>query len=1307
MRMKRLSLILLGATALTTPALAQQLPTAPTVAAGTVNIATPTPGDMTITQGTHNAIVNWQSFSIGIGGTVHVNQPNVNAALLNRVTGASPSTIAGQLTGTGQVFVVNPNGIAITSTGVVETAGFAASTLGISNQDFLARNYVFKGDGSSAAVSNAGEITIAPGGYAALLGGRVSNSGSIVAPFGKIGLGSAEMVTMDLMGEGFLEVAIPSLVPGDDPLVSNSGLLSANGGYIQMTAAAASDLARNVINLSGTAEARSVSGVNGAIVLSGDGGAVKVTGTINTSTAPAQPKPATAIVPIPAARPSYRGGDITITGGAIQLADATIDASGYDGGGDIKIGGDFHGDGRVPTSTRLNVDFLTSIAADALIDGNGGTVVLWSDDYTQFDGSISAKGAGPEGAGGFVEVSGKRVLSMTGDVTTWAPSGKFGTLLLDPWSIIIGVSTINNTGSPNYTPTASGSEIDAVDLGNFLSLGNNVIVSTGLLGSPGAEAGNITVSSPVTWTCTATLTLEGFGTISVSAAITGGGDLFLDAGQDIDVLADIVTTGRIELNAQSIEILNAAIRGAGIVFNSVNAITGSSASVIDSSAEFTVTTTSAAGGIFTNAMPITATGPVSMDLQGNAELDEVTGSSVNIVSAGSVELNEAVQATTGNAVVNADNGILVNGPITALGSASLDSTSTTFMDSDVEVNATVSATTGTVTIEAQRDILVNAGIGAAGAVTLAAGGVTGPIQTVGDILFGALSAGGGAPQPGFVFGTNATLTTTGRVVLDNYDDGINPEVSNYIQSTAGDIIIVAGEFDNLSSATQPPVLRPNSFSNPRFLVYTPTWTNETRGTLVGSNFYGRTYAANPPATIPGGSAFVYSGQPTLTVTVGDLSRMYFGMISGAPTIEPSGLVNGDTFDYATDGTTTATDTTAPGAAVGTYAGALQLLGLSASNAGYILNVVDGDITVTPAPLTITASDITKVYGDTYVFNGTEFVPVGLLGGDTISSIMLTSFGAMATAPVGGGDPYLINVSDAAGANLGNYAVTYVPGRMFVTPRALTITADDLVKLYSLMLSLEGTEFTTAGLVNGDSVDLVALSTLGGASDATFGAYPIAVGDAAGAGLANYAITYVPGTLYVVPPASESGAHLGGDPNNPTGGNPPDILTSLVTEPDDLVEVIGLEVTPGEAENSLQLVEQASAQFGEEIAECERQLEMNGDEGAYLSCTGDALDRYADALENPLIKLPPELKATVTVIRQTAERVRAAASSPNRQEAVREARAAVGELVDFVREQTALVRAVDPETEAILQQQGAVMTQALEELDLQLVGAVEI
>ena len=97
--------------------------------------------------------------------------------------------------------------------------------------------------------------------------------------------------------------------------------------------------------------------------------------------------------------------------------------------------------------------------------------------------------------------------------------------------------------------------------------------------------------------------------------------------------------------------------------------------------------------------------------------------------------------------------------------------------------------------------------------------------------------------------------------------------------------------------------------------------------------------------------FVYRDRPTLTVTVGDLMRMYFERNPNQPTINIAGLVNGDTFDYATDGTTFATDTTPIYAPPGTYAGALQLLSLAASDVGYNLVVDPGDITVTPSPNT--------------------------------------------------------------------------------------------------------------------------------------------------------------------------------------------------------------------------------------------------------------------------------------------------------------------------------------------------------------------
>src|SRR5690606_13239449 len=96
----------------------QALPTGADVVAGSVGVST-SGASMTVTQSSGTAIVNWDSFSIGAGGSVHFAQPGADAVILNRVTGGLPSVIAGALTANGQVFLVNAAGIAVTATGIV------------------------------------------------------------------------------------------------------------------------------------------------------------------------------------------------------------------------------------------------------------------------------------------------------------------------------------------------------------------------------------------------------------------------------------------------------------------------------------------------------------------------------------------------------------------------------------------------------------------------------------------------------------------------------------------------------------------------------------------------------------------------------------------------------------------------------------------------------------------------------------------------------------------------------------------------------------------------------------------------------------------------------------------------------------------------------------------------------------------------------------------------------------------------------------------------------------------------------------
>ena len=177
-----------------------------------------------------------------------------------------------------------------------------------------------------------------------------------------------------------------------------------------------------------------------------------------------------------------------------------------------------------------------------------------------------------------------------------------------------------------------------------------------------------------------------------------------------------------------------------------------------------------------------------------------------------------------------------------------------------------------------------------------------------------------------------------------------------------------------------------------------------------------------------------------------------------------GLVNGDTV-------TGITLTSAGAAATATVAGspyaivASDAVGTGLGNYAIVYHT-GGTLSVTPKALDVTATDRTKTYGDTVTFAGTEFTASGLVNGDTVTGVTLTSAGAAATATVAGG-PYDIVASDALGTGLGNYTIAYHTGKLTVTPKALTITADNKIK--SEGAPLPTFTFTYTGLVNGDSL----------------------------------------------------------------------------------------------------------------------------------------------------------------------------------------------------------------------------------------------
>lgn len=257
-----------------TGATAYALPEGGQVAAGQAAITT-AGSTMTIAQQTAQAIINWQNFGIGSGEAVHINQPNSQAMLLNRVIGSNPSEIFGQLTANGQVILVNPNGVFFRPGSSVDVGGLTASTLNIANEDFLKGQLRFAGD-SQNPVINAGSIT-AQNGYVNLLAKEVVNEGIIAAQTGSVNLAAGSGMSLDYNGDGKMTVAVTD--GAYQSAVANKKLIQADGGLVVMTASGKDTLMDSAVNNSGMIQANTLGEATGQISLTGDN--IATTGTIS------------------------------------------------------------------------------------------------------------------------------------------------------------------------------------------------------------------------------------------------------------------------------------------------------------------------------------------------------------------------------------------------------------------------------------------------------------------------------------------------------------------------------------------------------------------------------------------------------------------------------------------------------------------------------------------------------------------------------------------------------------------------------------------------------------------------------------------------------------------------------------------------------------------------------------------------------------------------------------------------------------------------------------------------------------------
>lgn len=405
----------------------------------------------------NGAIIQWPGFSIGSGELVRFNQPNAASSVLNRVVGSDPSVLLGQLQSNGRVFLINPAGILVGAGARIDVAGFVASTLQLSDLDFLAGRFNFQAVPNAAGIRNDGTITTPSGGSVYLVAPQVDNAGLIQTPGGEVILAAGQTVQIG-------DTATPGVrveVSGSATTATNVGSVIAEAGRVGLVGA--------LVKNSGTLSAASAVDEGGRVFLRAAdkveqtaSGRIDASGTRGGSVTLAAGDTTLVAGSVTARGDADSGGNVQIVGARVGvLDDSRVDVSGV-GGGSILLGGDYQGAN--VTVRNAWVTYLApraALAADAIGNGDGGKVIVWSDDTTRAYGSISARSAGPTGHGGLIETSGRRFLDVEGirvDATAVA-GGKSGFWLLDPNNVTIvhgtSASDDNIVGTQFLAPASS------------------------------------------------------------------------------------------------------------------------------------------------------------------------------------------------------------------------------------------------------------------------------------------------------------------------------------------------------------------------------------------------------------------------------------------------------------------------------------------------------------------------------------------------------------------------------------------------------------------------------------------------------------------------------------------------------------------------------------------------------------------------------------------------------------------------------------------------------------------------------------
>jgi hypothetical protein len=552
----------------------------------------------------------------------------------------------------------------------------------------------------------------------------------------------------------------------------------------------------------------------------------------------------------------------------------------------------------------------------------------------------------------------------------------------------------------------------------------------------------------------------------------------------------------------------------------------------------------------------------------NAGRDVITTAMVNTVAAGStirmhagrdVSLGGSITGTAAATILDlsAVQDVIVNAAITAVAGGStirmiagrdvsitntapiLGVAAGTVIDltggRDVNVNSAIAvgAAGSTISMNAGNNLKVISAIaaGAAGSSVLLNAGqninITGAVSAGASILMSAGMNGNGPGVAGgtvSVVGAVTALSTTIRFNPVSYAS-TSSEITAYVTNATGAVdarawVYAGGNnktYDGTVAASLAFKGTPAAGGAVTLVPGTTTFVSKDAGMGKAVTFSGVTISG-----VDVGKFALFAGAGTtvanitkraLNVTATGSNKIYDGITTDAVTLADNRIA-GDVLTLSNTGANFVDKNAGIGKTVNVSG--ISVTGTDANN--YSFNPITATTAnITPATLTVTASNVSKNYGETPILSA--FTPVGLKNGESIGSVTETSTGSSASAGVAG-SPYAITPSGASGGSFtaSNYSIVYVNGVLTVKPIPLLVTAANATKIFGQTPVL--TAFTVAGLVNGETIGAFTETSPGTVADASVSGSPyvITLGSASGGTFTptNYTITYVNGALTVTP-----------------------------------------------------------------------------------------------------------------------------------------------------------------------------------------------